>query len=1297
VIKARWTYLLKWSAIVLPITLIVLLVAGWHWLFSSHAGSSWLWGQLENATDGQLVAEKLEGDLADGLVIHGVNFDSGQQEIQIRQIELQATTGIWPFSIEVGKLVVSDASVTQKRTRIDTATDAEVVDVRQLIEMLNLPVPVRFETIRIERLLVKDDSGESLFRLESAVSSLKLEDVLEISELRVETEMVRLSAAASLSLDQPFNVDLHIDTELNTGKLLDGGSGRVPLQLAVDGDLDSLSLELKSDSSGFLLVADIDSFLDDPDWDATGQMQSLPPGLDLNGTGIGIRDLRLTMQGNMAEWMAMIQSGVTIPGQPDTRVEINARSVDSVIHIEQARISGEGIKIEASGEFEPLHNGKLSLQTRIQQLSPAFWVADWPQDEYLSGELSVLFEEGKLQVPVGRIQVAGTDAEVRVDAEVDTVEGQLLAAMNWQNLRWPINAASPQVLSPEGQMELRGSMAQWTAAGRGVLNLGDHPPATLQLDGMGDNYSARLVLQDGTLLGGRFKGQAEVDWSTTDSWSLTLDAQGVDPEPILAGWPGRLDAKLSAAGSTAQSRVDVEIEDLNGRLRGQPIQARGGLSLEGDRLSFRQVSMDTGEARLQLDGSTADTTGVAFSFNGQLPGVLLAGASGYIALEGRFSGDAKYPDLQLSMEALDLAWKDMKVKAMSVQVSDEQRDSPVPVMDVNVTQLQWQDRLIDELSLRLQPGMDNNMLTARVASELVDLESRVNFKPEDLRDMWNSRWSGELEMLNLIIAGNFGFELDKPAEFAWTPGGFSMPSICVAGAKGGDMCAGVSYQVEGDLAVMASMDAVPLKYLQEALQLDVGFEQELSGQLDWRMPQGKAPVGNLVMSLSPGQVVSLVDNEPLMESREGRLSFKMQEGNLDAGMLDIVFPGIGFIDFDFAVMDFSLDGEQRLQGRLASQLSDIELFGQLMLPMLDDVGGRLESDIQLGGTITDPQFEGSFSLSDGLFYYAPAGVNLLDVNLSGQLESRDQGSLNGQFRLGDGIASVDGQFRYDKPGQVNLTLNLSGEDLLLINTTNLKMLTNADLRFGLAAGRLDIQGDIEVPSAQLSSSNLVINTVTDSEDLVIVNRAEQTETDTSGKENMQVFGNLAVSFGDDVSIKIPGVDAAISGSVSYDWTGDAIPEANGNYYLQGVVDIYGPRLEFTNSSIAFPGVPANNPLMNIRVQREIFGNTQIRSAGVQLTGTLKRPVLEAFTVPVTNEDRAWTLLLTGTDFDQGQGVGGFDVGTYILPRLYVSYGVSLFEDENVISARYDIKSGFGVKVTSGQRETGLDISYTIDK
>ena len=52
---------------------------------------------------------------------------------------------------------------------------------------------------------------------------------------------------------------------------------------------------------------------------------------------------------------------------------------------------------------------------------------------------------------------------------------------------------------------------------------------------------------------------------------------------------------------------------------------------------------------------------------------------------------------------------------------------------------------------------------------------------------------------------------------------------------------------------------------------------------------------------------------------------------------------------------------------------------------------------------------------------------------------------------------------------------------------------------------------------------------------------------------------------------------------------------------------------------------------------------------------------------------------------------------YVLPRLYVSYGIGIFEEGNVLKARYELGRGFGITATSGQRETGLDISYTIDR
>ena len=175
------------------------------------------------------------------------------------------------------------------------------------------------------------------------------------------------------------------------------------------------------------------------------------------------------------------------------------------------------------------------------------------------------------------------------------------------------------------------------------------------------------------------------------------------------------------------------------------------------------------------------------------------------------------------------------------------------------------------------------------------------------------------------------------------------------------------------------------------------------------------------------------------------------------------------------------------------------------------------------------------------------------------------------------------------------------------------------------------------------------------------------------------------------------VNCFVTGASGFNWRDELIPIANGAFDLSGEIQAYGQFLRITRGRIGFPEIPADNPHLNIRAEREIFGNAQIRRAGLMVAGTMRRPVIEAYTVPLTNKHRAQTLLITGSDFNYEQGVGAVDVGIYVLPRLYVSYGIGIFEEGNVVKARFDLARGFGITATSGQRETGLDISYTLER
>ena len=157
-----------------------------------------------------------------------------------------------------------------------------------------------------------------------------------------------------------------------------------------------------------------------------------------------------------------------------------------------------------------------------------------------------------------------------------------------------------------------------------------------------------------------------------------------------------------------------------------------------------------------------------------------------------------------------------------------------------------------------------------------------------------------------------------------------------------------------------------------------------------------------------------------------------------------------------------------------------------------------------------------------------------------------------------------------------------------------------------------------------------------------------------------------------------------------------MPYANRRYKVVGTVTAFGQVLDISNGSVRFPDVPANNPVVRIRAEREIYGNTQVKRAGVLVDGTVTALRVEPYTQPETTEERALTLLVTGSDFDVEQGVGAIDFGTYISPRLFVSYGIGVFERDNIVSARFDLSKAFGIKASSGDKETGVDLNYRFE-
>jgi translocation and assembly module TamB len=172
--------------------------------------------------------------------------------------------------------------------------------------------------------------------------------------------------------------------------------------------------------------------------------------------------------------------------------------------------------------------------------------------------------------------------------------------------------------------------------------------------------------------------------------------------------------------------------------------------------------------------------------------------------------------------------------------------------------------------------------------------------------------------------------------------------------------------------------------------------------------------------------------------------------------------------------------------------------------------------------------------------------------------------------------------------------------------------------------------------------------------------------------------------------------------------------------------------------LLFAGTPLDNPRLNITAVRQVEEVT----AGLRITGDAKNPQLTIFSDPPMGQSNALSYIVTGKPLNEiGNGSGDGDalqtaarsletaaggliaknigkrlgldevgikdseaiggaaltVGQYLSPRLYLSYGVGLFEPGEVISLRYKLSKAIALEALNGPKDSRAGVEYRIER
>lgn len=893
----------------------------------------------------------------------------------------------------------------------------------------------------------------------------------------------------------------------------------------------------------------------------------------------------------------------------------------------------------------------------VPRANVAAFATGWPARHPLAAELAFEFSDARIALSESRLRILGTETSVVTDGVVELDTGRVDAVLEWQRLQWPFVVTEPQFQSDSGKISVQGTLDNWQIDGVLELAAAGVDDGVLRVAGRGDGNSLDVRIVEGSALGGTLSGDVAWSWAQDNAWSAALDLDGIQ---------------------------------LGALLRQLPATLSGHMDIGHEKIVAKNLSLVRGDDRALLNGDALSTAGLAFEMAVADIGFYLPDGAGSVAATGTLSLVNENPYLRINASSDWLSYAGMQ--AFDVQARDLQSDGDALALDIVATELAVAGEQLRNVTTTLRVARERQMVDA--SFEFGDVSVATTFAGKF--DHWDSpdEWRGQMTKLDIGLRDFEPVTIDAPADVVLSANRVDVTEFCLRAASDASICTGFAWASGQRFDIAANFQRIPVEVVNDFENTGFSFEQMISGNLNWQTATGRRPTGSANVSISPGHIRSDEDPDFDVVTEAGGLAFEIVNGTLLAGDLWLPMPGTGDINGHFEASDIAAGLASPISGNIDASIADISIAA-VFSPLIDRAAGALVADIDISGTVEEPRMMGSLTLDAGQISYRPLGLTLNEVEVRAEFDEERHVIINGSFLAGEGRASFETSAAYAATDATGIQMRLRGNNLTLINVPDVQAVANADLTLRYEANSLRLGGVLDFPQAHIVPENLTATSASESGDVVIV-AGELKDRDVERSSPLEVFGELSVTLGPEVVVDLGVAQANVAGQARFAWNGDTIPVANGRYDMSGDIRAFGQVLEVTEGGIRFENVAANDPYIRVRAERQIYGNSQIKRAGVLVEGRLPRPSIVAYTNPATTEERALALLVTGSDFDYESGTGAIDFGTYIAPRLFVSYGVGIFERDNVISARYDLKRGFGIKVTSGQTDSGVDLTYSYE-
>jgi translocation and assembly module TamB len=974
--------------------------------------------------------------------------------------------------------------------------------------------------------------------------------------------------------------------------------------------------------------------------------------------------------------------------------------------IADLRTSASGVSIEGGLE--------VAFQAQLMATADFSWTTEvqgivWSGTGNSTASLTELVFEHQLQAPI----------QLSADGEVDfTAAPAANIRLQWQNLSWP---GQDRFRSPEGRAVVSGWIDAIDAqsTGRFVID-----GIEFDADFDGELTTQQVSIRNLTVNSDYGNGTANGIVSLQPvSWDLFVATQELDPSGLIEDWPGAvsLDGRLQG---TLEPDLQWSLSgaQLSGSLLDLPLSVTGGVeSPAPGQWALDELDIEWGGNDAFVDGSIDDSLNLTVRLNAPRLGALTSVVDGQLSLNGSLGGSLQSPSFTGSAIGNSLQIGTASIERVEVDgtISGIQGDR----IDVTFSAENLQNG-------RPMAKLISGSVTGTTEShELsVEVDSAIGLARAHAAGGWiEDAWIGDLDQLSFDQM-QFGlWQLDEPTPISLSSESISVERGCLRQAAT-SLCidAAIGGSDERLRLALASFDLSALQFLLDDWVTVAGtydVEVGLTGPFD-------RPTGTLELT-GASTLISVTETE-------APLDIPIDRVEIEASLSEQQFAFTGRVraaadarfDFEGTVNEIYADDPE-----IALQLdaSWPELgFLSLLSPDVGRVSGTASLALAVDGTFSSPEVNGEARWSDGEVAVPQWGLIVDNVNLAVSTPTNRQLQYQLTGDSGEGQLTLQGTTELDPASMWPTSLSIRGQNFSAIRLPEAEINVSPNLDVVTTWPVVEVTGDVAVPFARLTASELASQSVSTSSDVIVHGREGATL-----QRPLDLRANLRLVLGDDVRFSGSGLEAKLTGALGMDYRSGEPSVTTGTVTVGGQFSTLGQTLELDQGRLIFSG-PIADPIIDVRAVKRYEGLSGPVVVGVIVSGTVNNPATRLFSEPSMSDGDIVSYLVVGRPLSDssrensealqaaavsmgltqalpqiqhfGEAIGLDELGVrasnantgelmagkQISPRMYMRYTYGLINRVGGLLLRFQLSDHLSLETRTGEYKA-MDLLYMVER